>query len=54
IVALAAYCGSGVLMHSLTKLDIPILLWAPSSMLKLVPSEYDARVIRLNHGVQRI
>ena len=54
VVALAPYCPSGVLAPALGKSRLPVLLWPMQSMLQLDPKQYDAEMVKLNHGVHAV
>ena len=54
MVALAPYCPSGVLAPALGKSRLPVLLWPMQSMLQLDPKQYDAEMVKLNHGVHAV
>ncbi len=54
VVALAAYCPSGVIAPALLNVNTPILLWPTPTILELDPEKYDPETELLNHGVHAV
>ncbi len=46
-----SYCESGVIYNALKDVDLPILLWPIQEMYEVIPEEFDAETLTLNHGV---
>ncbi len=51
IIGNISYCESGVIYEALKDVDLPILLWPIQEMYEVIPEEFDAETLTLNHGV---